>query len=98
MRKCNGKFAAIGHGSCHHARAPEIFAQSLLQARYNECHFWAHPWRLDSSPAATHNMLQNKCDKETCVEMGINADLYSYPNAENVFYVETSDYAPYCNV
>ncbi|XP_014221268.1 pancreatic triacylglycerol lipase-like [Trichogramma pretiosum] len=69
----------LANGQCSHNRAFTLFIESVQQATLgNQCVFYAYPWRLNSSYKETKELISKPCTRQTCSEMGINAEFYEF--------------------
>ncbi|KAL7291569.1 hypothetical protein TKK_0014823 [Trichogramma kaykai] len=85
----------LANGQCSHNRAFTLFIESVQQATLgNQCVFYAYPWRLNSSYKETKELISKPCTRQTCSEMGINAEFYEFKT--NIQYVPTTKTPPYC--
>ena len=71
-----------------------LFVLFAVNSINKNCTFWAKPW--DMTEESAEKMLWDSCDVQTCVEMGINSEVY-YAGDKRAFFVLTSDSAPYCS-
>ncbi|CAL7952504.1 unnamed protein product [Xylocopa violacea] len=82
---------AIDKSICSHGRSYVYLTESLISDVKRNCTFWAHHWDL-----TYRNLMRiaiESCDKNSCIEMGINA--INYPQ-RGTFFIATSDSVPFC--
>lgn len=82
--------SAIKTAICSHGRAHEYFTESILEAHYKTDSFVGKPW--DRTYKGALKMINVRCKKNQCPEMGINAEKYPQRGS---FFVETSRSPPY---
>ncbi|XP_034943723.1 uncharacterized protein Rrp6 [Chelonus insularis] len=80
----------IDEAICSHGRSYVYFTESIIASVAKNGTFWGHPW--DRSYESALKLIDEPCDSEKCVEMGINANKYS---ARGSFFVVTSSSLPY---
>ncbi|XP_076643144.1 phospholipase A1 [Halictus rubicundus] len=82
---------AISNSICSHGRSYIYLIESLISDIKHNCTFWAHPWDL-----SYRNLIAietERCTRNVCTEMGINA--INYPQ-RGTFFVATSNSIPFC--
>jgi len=75
---------------CSHGRSYVYLTESLKSTARN-CSFWAHRWNLTYRHLL--QIIAEPCDRNSCVEMGIRAEMY---NQSGNFFVATGSTSPFC--
>ncbi|CAG5103539.1 Similar to Exosc10: Exosome component 10 (Mus musculus), partial [Cotesia congregata] len=80
----------INEAICSHGRSYVYFTESINAAILKDGKFWSHAW--DGSYRSAVQLINESCDSNTCIEMGINSNNYL---TRGSFFTVTSKSKPY---
>ncbi|XP_015174926.1 PREDICTED: exosome component 10 [Polistes dominula] len=76
---------------CNHGRSYIYLIESLLLTSTKNCKFWSHYW--DLTYKNIEKIISEPCNRDVCIEMGIEAE--NYPH-RGTFFLFTNNSSPYC--
>ncbi|XP_011157666.2 pancreatic triacylglycerol lipase [Solenopsis invicta] len=82
---------AVQRAICSHGRSYDYLTESLRSATARNCSFWAHQWNLTYRHFL--QIIEEPCDRDSCTEMGIKAEMYDQRGS---FFVATANTSPFC--